>query len=90
LSGRIRKLAMELSQHVIYFEKRSAIKSQELADFIANWTELANYTKVPVTELPWLVYCNGVWGNVGDRASAILVSASGIKLRYVARLQFTK
>jgi hypothetical protein len=35
-SGRIGKRAMELSEHVIDFEKRSAIKSQILADFIAN------------------------------------------------------
>jgi hypothetical protein len=34
--GRIGKWAMELSELVIDFEKRSAIKSQVLADFIAN------------------------------------------------------
>jgi hypothetical protein len=34
-SGRIGKWAMELSEHVIDFEKRAAIKSQVLADFIA-------------------------------------------------------
>jgi hypothetical protein len=35
-SGRIRKWVMELSEHVVDFEKRSAIKSQVLVDFIAN------------------------------------------------------
>jgi predicted regulator of amino acid metabolism with ACT domain len=35
-SGRIGKWAMELSKHVIDFEKRSAAKSQVLADFIAD------------------------------------------------------
>jgi hypothetical protein len=35
-SGRIGKWAMKLSEHVIDFEKRSAIKSQVLADFIAD------------------------------------------------------
>jgi uncharacterized DUF497 family protein len=34
-----RKAAMELSKHVIDFEKRNAIKSQVLVDFIADWTE---------------------------------------------------
>jgi hypothetical protein len=34
--GRIGKWAMELLKHVIDFEKRSAIKSQVLADFIAD------------------------------------------------------
>jgi hypothetical protein len=44
-SGRISKWAMELSEHVIDFEKRSSIKSQVFIDFIADWVELANYTK---------------------------------------------
>jgi ribonuclease HI len=42
----------------------------------------------PIPESPWLVYCNGAWGAVGARAVAVLISPSGIKLRYVARLQF--
>jgi predicted regulator of amino acid metabolism with ACT domain len=37
-SGRISNWAMELSKHVIDFEKRSAIKSQILANFIVEWT----------------------------------------------------
>jgi hypothetical protein len=44
-SGRISKWAMELSEHVIDFEKRSSIKSQVFVDFIADWVELPNYTK---------------------------------------------
>jgi ribonuclease HI len=42
----------------------------------------------PISESSWLVYCNGAWGVVGIRAAAILISPSGIKLHYVARLQF--
>jgi hypothetical protein len=34
-SGRISKWAIELSEYVVDFEKRSAIKSQILADFVA-------------------------------------------------------
>jgi hypothetical protein len=34
-SRRISKWAMELSEHVVDFEKHSAIKSQILADFVA-------------------------------------------------------
>jgi ribonuclease HI len=37
--GRIGKWATELSEYIIDFEKRSAIKSQILADFIAKWME---------------------------------------------------
>jgi hypothetical protein len=58
-SGRIGKWAMELSEHVIDFEKSSATKSQVLADFIADWTELSSYTKGTVIDTPWQVYYDG-------------------------------
>jgi hypothetical protein len=79
--GRIGKWAMELSEHVVYFEKRSAIKSQVLADSIADWTEPSSYTEDTVMETPWQVYCDGAWGIPGAGAAAILTSPSGIKLR---------
>jgi hypothetical protein len=50
---------MELSKHVIDFEKRSAIKSQVLADFIVDWTEPSTYTEDTVADTPWQVYCDG-------------------------------
>jgi hypothetical protein len=39
-SGRINKWAMELLEHVVDFEKRNTIKSQTLADFMAEWMSL--------------------------------------------------
>lgn len=39
--GRIAKWAAELNEFVIDFEHRSAIKSQVIADFIADWTPSA-------------------------------------------------
>jgi hypothetical protein len=87
-SDRISKWAMELSEYVIDFEKHNAIKSQILADFIAEWTKPGSVTKDVVPESPWLVYCDGTWGSAGARAAAILISPSGIKLRYATRLQF--
>jgi hypothetical protein len=88
-SSRIGKWAMELSEHVVDFEKRSVIKSQVLADFIIDWTELSSYTEGPVIDTPWQVYCDGSWGVSGAGATSILISPSGIKLRYTVRLQFT-
>jgi hypothetical protein len=41
-SSRIAKWATELSEHTIDFGKRSAIKSQVLADFVADWTMPCN------------------------------------------------
>jgi hypothetical protein len=79
---------MELSEHVVDFEKRDIIKSQILADFIAEWMESGSTTKDRVPDSPRLVYCDGVWGALDDGAAAILISPLGIKLRYAARLQF--
>jgi hypothetical protein len=53
---------MELSEHVIDFEKRSAIKSQVLVDFIADWTKPSSYTEGTVIDTPWKVYRDGAWG----------------------------
>jgi hypothetical protein len=87
-SRRISKWAMELLEHVVDFEKHSTIKSQILANFVAEWTEPSFAIKAPVPESAWLVSCDGAWGAAGAGAAAILTSPSGIKLRYVARLQF--
>jgi hypothetical protein len=87
-SGRISKWAIELSEYVVDFEKRSAIKSQILADFVAEWTEPDSSAKGVVPKASWIVYCDGAWGSAGAGVAAILVLPSGIKLRYAARLQF--
>jgi ribonuclease HI len=55
---------------------------------MAEWMEPGSATEGEVPESPWLVYCDGAWGVVGAGATAILISPSGIKLCYVARLQF--
>jgi ribonuclease HI len=85
---RVSKWETKLSEYVVDFEKRSAIKSQVLADFIAEWTEPGLSTDGIIPNTPWLVYYDGAWGNAGVGASAILISPSGIKLRYTTRLQF--
>jgi hypothetical protein len=85
-SGRIGKWAMELSEHVIDFEKRSAIKLQVLADFIVDWMELLSYTEGTVVDTPWQVYCDRACGVSRSGAAAVLKSPLGIKLRYAARL----
>jgi hypothetical protein len=43
-TDRISKWAMELSEHVVDFEKRSAIKSQILANFVSEWIEPGSAT----------------------------------------------
>jgi ribonuclease HI len=61
-----------------------------LVDLTVDWIEPANNIKGLVPESPWLVYCDGAWGNAGAGASTILISPLGVKLRYVTRLHITK
>jgi hypothetical protein len=87
-SGRISKWAMELPEYIINFEKHNAIKSQVLANFVAEWTEPRFAIEGGVPETLWVVYCDRVWEATGVGAVAVLLSPSGIKLRYAARMQF--
>ena len=57
-SSRIAKWAAELSEYVIDFEKRSAIKSQVLVDLILDWTSLEPKVEV-VIEPSWLINYDG-------------------------------
>jgi hypothetical protein len=55
---RINKWAMEVLEHVVDLEKCSAIKSQILANFVAEWTEPGFAVAGAVPELAWLVCCD--------------------------------
>jgi ribonuclease HI len=88
-SNRINKWTMELLEYVVDLEKRSAIKSQILADFVAEWMEPMSQIEGILHESPWLIYCDGAWGNAGAGAATILISPTEVKLCYVARLRFT-
>jgi hypothetical protein len=50
---------MELLEHVIDFEKSTAIMPQILVDFIAEWMKPSSLTEGPIPKSPWLVYCDG-------------------------------
>lgn len=52
-SGRIGKWAAQLAKHAINFTSCSAIKSQVLADFIADWTPSCPEQEQPTTEVIW-------------------------------------
>jgi hypothetical protein len=79
-------MRMELLEYIIDFEKRSVIKPQILANFVAEWMEPDSSTEGAVPKSPWIIYCDGACGAAGAGAAAILISPSGIKLRYRARL----
>jgi ribonuclease HI len=87
-SSRIAKWATELSEHTIDFGKRSAIKSQVLADFIVDWTSPSSVTADEELVSVWEIRCDGAWGRKGAGITAIISSLTGIKLRYAARLDY--
>jgi ribonuclease HI len=86
-STRIIKWGAELSEYTVDFERRSAIKSQVLADFVIDWT---SPTHNPGEEMlaPWVVQCDGAWCHKGVGISAVVTSPTGIVMRYAARLIF--
>jgi len=86
--GRIGKWAAKINEYAVDFEHRSTIKSQVLADFIADWTPSAFNTTLQLEEPVWTAHCDGAWGASGAGIAAILTPPNGPKLRYVARLQF--
>jgi hypothetical protein len=75
-SGRISKCAMELSEYVVDFEKRGAIKSQVLADYVAEWTEPSSVTEGEVAKTPWVVYCDRACWATGAGAATVHVPPS--------------
>jgi hypothetical protein len=86
-STRIIKWGAELSEYVVDFERRSAIKSQVLADFVVDWTSPGQNFEENVTK-PWIVQCDGAWCYKGVGISAVVTSPTGVVIRYAARLVF--
>ena len=85
--GRISKWAVELMRYDVKFVPRMAIKSQALADFIAEWTEV----QAPTPEMShenWTLYFDGSVMGPGAGAGVVLVSPKGGKFQYAVRLHF--
>jgi ribonuclease HI len=84
---RIAKWATEVSAFSITFVRRNSIKSQVLADFISDWTSPSEEQKQSDQE-PWVIHCDGAYGEKGSAAAAVIISPSGNKTRFAARLEF--
>jgi hypothetical protein len=57
-TGRISKWAVELGALTLDFKPRTAIKSQPLVDFMAEWRE--NQVEAPANQLEhWVMYFDG-------------------------------
>ena len=80
------KWAIELLPLDIRFEAKKAIKSQAIADFIAEWTEQQLPTQVHSEH--WTMFFDGSKMLNGSSAGVVLVSPRGDKLRYVLQIHF--
>jgi hypothetical protein len=82
---RISKWAVELGTINIDFKPPTAIKSQALVDFTAEWRE--NQLPTP-TERPehWVMYFDGSLKLKGAGAGVLLISPMGEQLKYVLQI----
>jgi hypothetical protein len=87
-AGRIAKWSVELMGEVLAYAPRKAIKSQILADFIAEWTD----TQLPLPQIQaecWTLYFDGSVMKTGAGACLLFISPLGEHMRYTVRLHFT-
>jgi ribonuclease HI len=85
--GRIAKWAVELMGKTLSFVPRKAIKSQVLADFLAEWVD----TQLPTARIQpelWTMYFDGSLMKTGAGVGLLFISPLRKHLRYVLRLHF--
>ncbi|XP_073367790.1 uncharacterized protein [Aegilops tauschii subsp. strangulata] len=87
-TGHIAKWAIELLPFEITYKPRRAIKSQVLADFIAEWTE-AELPREYSTYSHRTMYFDGSKMLARLGAGVILISPTGDTVRYVLQIMYT-
>jgi ribonuclease HI len=85
--GRIAKWALEFMELDITYVPQTVIKSQALADFMAEWTE-THKSLAPVTQEHKSMYFNDSFTLNWIRGGTVLISPKGDRLLYVIRLHF--
>jgi hypothetical protein len=84
-TGRISKWAVELEALSINFKPRTAIKSQALVDFLAEWRE--NQIPTPVDKPEhWTIYFDGSLKLDGGDAGVLFISPRGEQSKYVLQI----
>jgi ribonuclease HI len=87
VAGRIAKWSVELMGETLAYAPRKAIKSQILADFVAEWTD----TQLPPPQIQaecWTLYIDGSVMKTGEGAGLLFVSPLREHMRYVVHLHF--
>ena len=85
--GRIAKWSVELMGETLTYAPCKAIKSQVLADFIAEWTD----TQLPPPQIQaecWTMYFDGSVIKTSAGTGLLFISPLGDHMRYVIRLHF--
>jgi hypothetical protein len=80
-------MAVELMGETLSFAPRKAIKSQVLANFLAEWVD----TQLPIAPIQpelWTMYFDGSLMKTGAAAGLLFISPLGKHVRYVLRLHF--
>jgi hypothetical protein len=78
---------VELMGETLSFNPRKAIKSQVLADFLAEWVD-TQLSTAPIQAELWTMYFDGSLMKTGAGAGLLFISPLGKHVRYVIRLHF--
>jgi hypothetical protein len=86
-TGRIAQCAVKIGQYDVEFVPRRAIKSQALADFIAEWTD--SYVR-DIDDLPdhWIMYFDRSYTLKWVRDGVVLIPPEGGMLKYSIQIEF--
>jgi ribonuclease HI len=85
--GRIAKWALELMGQNITYAPHSVIKSQVLADFVAEWTEIQT-PPAKIEHETWIMYFDGSIMKEGVGVGLVFISPLGVRMEYMVRLHF--
>jgi ribonuclease HI len=85
--GRIAKWALELMGQNITYAPRSAIKSQVLTDFVAEWTEIQT-PPASIEHETWTMYFGGSVMKEGAGVGLVFILPLGVHMEYMVRLHF--
>jgi hypothetical protein len=77
--GRITKWALELMGQNITYAPRSAIKSQVLTDFMAEWTEIQT-PPASIEHKTWIMYFDGLVMKEGAGVGLVIILPLGVRM----------
>ena len=86
-SGWVAKWAITLAPYTIFYQPRTATKSQALADFLVDWAETQYLPPAP-DSTHWRMHFDGSKMRTGLGAGVVLTSSKGDKLRYTLQIHF--